>query len=65
MEMVSRRAMLIATAAGLIATPLVVDGRHTAKVYRVGTLFSSTPEDAAPRIAALERGLADFGERPE
>jgi hypothetical protein len=57
----SRRQWVTGTAVGLVVTPLSVAAQPAAKVDRVGTLFSSPQEDAAPRIAALERGLADFG----
>lgn len=46
----------------VLAAPLAAEGQQQAgKVYRVGTLFSASREDAVPRIAALERGLASLG----
>ena len=46
----------------ILTMPLAADGQpQGGKVYRIGTLFSASREDAAPRIAALERGLASLG----
>jgi putative ABC transport system substrate-binding protein len=46
----------------LLTAPLAAEAQQQGgKVYRVGTLFSSSREDAAPRIAALELGLASLG----
>jgi putative ABC transport system substrate-binding protein len=57
-----RRAFISSVSLGLLAAPLAAEGQQQGgKVYRVGTLFSASREDAAPRIAALERGLASLG----
>ena len=57
-----RRAFILVTTGGLLAVPLAAEGQHQGgKVYRVGTLFTASREDAAPRIAALELGLASLG----
>jgi putative ABC transport system substrate-binding protein len=57
-----RRAFIAAVTGGLLTAPLAAEGQQQAgKVYRVGTLFSASREDAVPRIAALERGLASLG----
>jgi putative tryptophan/tyrosine transport system substrate-binding protein len=56
----SRRAFLV-IATGALITPVPAEGQPAGRVYRVGTLFSASPEDAVPRIAALERGLAELG----
>jgi putative ABC transport system substrate-binding protein len=59
---VDRRIFLHTAACGLLAAPLATEGQQQGgKVYRVGTLFSASREDAAPRIAALELGLASLG----
>jgi putative ABC transport system substrate-binding protein len=57
------RRVFIGTVAGaLLAAPLAAEGQQQGgKVYRVGTLFSASREDAVPRIAALELGLASLG----
>jgi len=55
-----RRAFLAGSAA-VLAAPLAAEGQQDGKVYRVGTLFSASREDAVPRIAALELGLAELG----
>jgi putative ABC transport system substrate-binding protein len=60
-----RRAFILMTTGGLLAVPLAAEGQHQGgKVYRVGTLFTASREDAAPRIAALELGLASLGYVP-
>ena len=60
--MIDRRAFIGALVSGVLAAPLAAEGQQQAgKVYRVGTLFSASREDAVPRIAALERGLASLG----
>jgi len=60
-----RRAFILVTTGGLLAVPLAAEGQHQGgKVYRVGTLFTASREDAAPRIAALELGLASLGYVP-
>jgi putative ABC transport system substrate-binding protein len=60
--MIDRRAFIGAQVSGVLAAPLAAEGQQQAgKVYRVGTLFSASREDAVPRIAALERGLASLG----
>jgi putative ABC transport system substrate-binding protein len=60
--MIDRRTFLGALVSGVLAAPLAAEGQQQAgKVYRVGTLFSASREDAVPRIAALERGLASLG----
>ena len=57
-----RRAFLGTLTGSLLAAPLAAEGQpQGGKVYRVGTLFSASREDAAPRIAALELGLASLG----
>jgi putative ABC transport system substrate-binding protein len=57
-----RRAFISTLTGGLLAAPLAGEGQQQGgKVYRVGTLFSASREDAVPRIAALELGLASLG----
>jgi putative tryptophan/tyrosine transport system substrate-binding protein len=57
-----RRRFLLTALAGTLTAPVDAKGATAGgKVYRVGTLFSSSREDAAPRIAALEAGLAPLG----
>ena len=61
-RVMERRAFIGSLAGGLLAAPLAAGAQQPGgKVYRVGTLFSASREDAAPRIAALERGLAELG----
>jgi putative ABC transport system substrate-binding protein len=56
-----RRTFLGTLAGGLLAAPLAAEAQRAGKVYRVGTLHSASREDAVPRIAALELGLAELG----
>ena len=56
------RPLAIVLVLAILTTPLAAQGQQQGgKVYRVGTLFSASREDAAPRIAALELGLAALG----
>jgi len=57
-----RRTFTSGLTLGLLATPLAAEAQQQGgKVYRIGTLHSASREDAAPRIAALELGLAPLG----
>src|SRR5688500_14392059 len=57
-----RRRFLLTSLAGTLTAPLAAEGQQQAgRVYRVGTFFSASREDAAPRIAALELSLASLG----
>ena len=58
-----RRAFLV-LGTGALITPFAAEGQQVGKVYRVGTLHTASEEDAVPRIAALERGLAELGYVP-
>ncbi len=57
-----RRTFIALLIGGIVVAPLAAEGQQQGgKVYRVGTLFSASREDAVPRIAALELGLASLG----
>jgi putative tryptophan/tyrosine transport system substrate-binding protein len=56
-----RRTFLAMVPASFLAAPLAAEAQPAGKVYRVGTLFSASREDAMPRIAALELGLGELG----
>jgi putative ABC transport system substrate-binding protein len=59
---VDRRGFILTLGRGLLAAPLGAEAQQQGgRVYRIGTLFSASREDAAPRIAALELGLASLG----
>jgi hypothetical protein len=45
----------------LVATSLAANAQPTEKVWRIGTLHTSSSSDAVDRVAALQRGLADLG----
>lgn len=54
-----RRKFLLASGA-LLAAPLA-RAQRARKVYRIGTLHTTSSDDAANRLAALERGLSALG----
>jgi putative ABC transport system substrate-binding protein len=59
---VDRRGFILTLGRGLLAAPLGAEAQQQGRrVYRIGTLFSASREDAAPRIAALELGLTSLG----
>lgn len=57
----NRRTFLHSVTLGALATPLAAEAQQTGKTYRVGLLQSNSSADAAARLMALERGLADLG----
>jgi putative ABC transport system substrate-binding protein len=57
---VDRRTFLSGSLA-LIAVPFAAQAQQTAKIWRIGTLHTSSEKDEAERVAALERGLAELG----
>jgi putative ABC transport system substrate-binding protein len=56
-----RRRCLLTSLAGVFAAPVAAEAQQAGKVWRVGTLHTSSAKDAADRVAALERGLAELG----
>ena len=56
-----RRHFLLTSLAGVFAAPVAAEAQQAGKVWRVGTLHTSSAKDAADRVAALERGLAELG----
>jgi putative ABC transport system substrate-binding protein len=56
-----RRRFVEVIAGGLLAAPLAAEAQRAEKSPRVGVLFMSTREGAAPFIQALERGLQERG----
>jgi putative ABC transport system substrate-binding protein len=59
---VDRRGFILTLGRGLLAAPLGAEAQQQGgRVYRIGTLFSASREDVAPRIAALELGLTSLG----
>jgi hypothetical protein len=57
-----RRKFMSVMTGGLLAAPLAAEAQpQGGKFHRVGTLHSASREDAVPRIAALELGLAELG----
>ena len=59
--MLSRRRFLGAVSASLLAAPLAAEAQPAGKVWRIGTLHTSSSSDEADRMAALQRGLAELG----
>jgi hypothetical protein len=58
---VDRRRFLVTSLAGALAAPLGTGAQSATKVWRIGTLHTSSASDEADRVAALERGLAELG----
>jgi putative ABC transport system substrate-binding protein len=59
--MMNRRSFLCGCIASVLAAPPAAQAQQAGKTYRVGLLQSNSPADAAARLMALERGLADLG----
>jgi putative tryptophan/tyrosine transport system substrate-binding protein len=55
------RRAFIASIAGLLSTPLIVEGQQTGKVWRIGFLSSRSPSATTVRIEAFRRGLRELG----
>ena len=56
-----RRRFLLTSLAGTLAGPLAVRAQQAGKIYRIGTLHTTLPEDASERVTAFERSLAELG----
>jgi putative tryptophan/tyrosine transport system substrate-binding protein len=56
-----RRHFLLTSLASVFAAPVAAEAQQAGRVWRVGTLHTSSAKDAADRVAALERGLAELG----
>ena len=56
-----RRTFIRVIAGGLLGAPRAAEAQRAAKVWRIGTLHTSSEKDEAERVAALERGLSEFG----
>jgi len=59
--MTTRRRILIALGAGVLAEALPVLAQQKGKVWRIGFLGASTASGFARRVEALRAGLRDFG----
>jgi putative ABC transport system substrate-binding protein len=55
------RRAFIASVAGLLSTPLIVEGQQTGKVWRIGFLSSLSPSATTVRIDAFRLGLRELG----
>jgi putative tryptophan/tyrosine transport system substrate-binding protein len=53
--------IIAAIAILFVAAPPAAKVQQVAKVWRIGTLHSSSSSDEADRVAALQRGLAELG----
>jgi putative tryptophan/tyrosine transport system substrate-binding protein len=56
-----RRRFLLTSLAGALARPLSTGAQQAGKIYRIGTLHTTVPEDASERVTAFERSLAERG----
>ena len=57
----NRRVFMSALTAGLLATPLAVEGQQPSKVPTIGYLASGNREIIAANVEALRRGLRELG----
>lgn len=57
----TRRKLLIALGAGVIAAPFAVFGQQKGKARRIGFLGASSASGYAPQVEALRAGLRDLG----
>src|SRR5260370_31977614 len=58
--MISRRAFLGGSVT-LFAAPLVAEAQQAAKVYRIGVILTSAPNESGHLIKALEEGMRELG----
>jgi len=58
---IDRRTFIGSLVIGVLSVPLAAEAQRAGKVWRIGTLHTSSPRDEANRVAALERGLAELG----
>ena len=59
--MTNRRKILIALGAGLLAAPLAADAQLTGKIYRIGFIQTSAPNEIEHLDKALVEGLRELG----
>jgi len=45
----------------LLAAPLVAEAQQAAKVYRIGVILTSAPNESGHLIKALEEGMRELG----
>src|SRR5262245_9361429 len=55
------RLVVLGTAVGVLATPLVAEAQPESRTYRVWTLVTVSQKEGAPYIKALEDGLLKLG----
>jgi len=58
--MISRRAFLTGSVA-LLSAPLAAEAQQAAKVYRIGVILTSAPNESGHLIKALEEGMRELG----
>ena len=59
--MVDRRTFLGTLAGGLLAAPLAAEAQAAGKVYRIGFIVPSTPNETGHLFKALREGLRELG----
>ena len=60
-HVMERRTFMALVSGGLLAAPLTAEAQRAARVWRIGTLHTSSEKDEAEHVAALERGLSELG----
>jgi len=58
--MITRRGFLGGSVA-LLAAPLAAEGQQAGKVYRIGVILTSAPNESGHLIKALEEGMRELG----
>ena len=59
-RVMSRRAFMTGALA-LLAAPLGAEAQQARKVWRIGVILTSAPNESGHLIKALEEGLREFG----
>ena len=59
--MASRRAFIIMVSGSILAAPLAAETEQTRKLYHIGHVSLTSPDEMAPYLLAFEEGLRELG----
>lgn len=59
--MMGRRVFITMVAGSILAAPLAAEAQQTGKVYRIGHVSMTSPEEMAPYLQAFEEGFRELG----
>src|SRR4030095_14662539 len=59
--MMGRRAFITMVTGSILAAPLAAEAQQTGKVYRIGHVGPTSPEDMAPYLQAFEEAFRELG----